>query len=360
MTNSMQNLPPRIDVKHVHEKRRSRQDSKASRPPSLHRSSSLVFRTLPPIRRMPSLQVSLADITNPHSLSTPRRSLHQISETEATTYKLKLPLTLVHPNSPYVPWDAPVRQKILCPASEVPQDESEEETEETVPDPANRGDKKPIKHIWTALKSAPKTLKTRCQRLLGPRSKDLNSPPSQPQPSEPVPDNPDDSKEQVITYTLDASHGALYSPATSFRSSDTNTLAIWLAERQRKFLEKDCESGKIMTIEDYERLGSWIKPGDPRFCSRSSYHCSFVDGDTVSSICIMESEHDLASSPIVETPCSATQSPFLRSPCHSGRSPYGAKRVSEEDRLSRIVHRSSLRSYLVERSLSVPNAQQQP
>ncbi|KAH6917204.1 hypothetical protein BKA70DRAFT_1251606 [Coprinopsis sp. MPI-PUGE-AT-0042] len=352
-------LPPsRIEVKHVNEKRRSRHDSRTSHRPSLHRSSSLVFRTLPPISRMPSLQVpSFTDINAPHSLSTPRRSLHQISETEPSTFKLKLPLRLVHPNSPYVPWETPVRQKILCPSNSSPLLSTTVEAA-VVEDNAHgsddklntRGDKKPIKQIWSTLKSAPKSLKSKCQRLLNPRTKD--SSPVLPEESE---EEVLDSKADILPHIIDISDSlpTPYSPTASVRSADTHTLAIWLAERHRKFAEKDCESAKIMTIEDYERLGSWIKHRDVQvLSSRSSYHCSIADGDTVSSIFIMESEHDLVPSPTSEqlpsTPRSAVST--------SSRPTYGPKRIVEEDRLSRIVHRSSLRSYLAERSLSMPTA----
>ncbi|TFK30621.1 hypothetical protein FA15DRAFT_662628 [Coprinopsis marcescibilis] len=323
------NLPP-FDVKFAQEKSASRHDSKVSHR-SLHRSSSLVFRTLPPIRRMPSLQVpSLTDITNPH-LSSARRSLHQISETEPSTYKLKLPLTLVHPNSPYSP--RPQMWYAEESAESDPQPESE--------DKQVKSDKKPIrKHLWTAIKYAPRNIKTRCQRLLNAKAKDTLTEPQ----NESAPDN----KEQLVAYTP-------CSPTASFMSTDTNTLAVWLAERQRRFAERDCESGRIMSIEEYEQVGSWVRPKETTaFCSRSSYHHSFIDGDTNSSIFVLESEHDLTLSPVGEHSLSPARPPSH----HSNRPAFGTKRISEEDRLSRMVHRSSLRSYIAERSMSITNAHQ--
>jgi len=122
------------------------------------------------------------------------------------------------------------------------------------------------------------------------------------------------------------------------RSAETNTLSVWLAERQRKFTEKDCDSAKLMSIEEYERLGSrgWTKQA---LSSRSSYHCNLIDGDAISSIFIMESEVDLTSSPTSDHQTSI-------------RSGYGHRKVTDEDRLSRIIHRASLRSYVAERSFS--------
>jgi WD40 repeat protein len=46
---------------------------------------------------------------------------------------------------------------------------------------------------------------------------------------------------------------------TSFASSDSATLAAWLAARQQASLEEwDYDPGSLMTLEEYERVGSWL------------------------------------------------------------------------------------------------------
>ncbi|KAF6766381.1 hypothetical protein DFP72DRAFT_866331 [Ephemerocybe angulata] len=356
--------PTRNDTKPHHEARRSRQDSRASHRSSIHRSSSIVFRALPPIRRMPSLQVpSLTDISNPHNIPNPR-SLNQISETEATAeFKLKLPLTLVHPNSPYVPWDPPVRQKILCAVPVSPPDDSTDDDESDPSDDAKswRGGAA----VWNALKSAPKKVKTKCRRFLNPRVRDPQdiatgeSAGASSHTSRMALTVTTEDIDQIVSYVPQYPHASLpLSPTASFRSAETHSLAVWLSERQRKFLEKDCESSKLMTIDQYERVGSWIKPGDfPSFsASRTSYQYSFVSdhGDAVSAVLtVFESEGDL--SPGSPMSVEHFPTPQRTSSPSASRAAFGPKRIMEEDRLSRIVHRASLLSYIAERPLSTAN-----
>jgi hypothetical protein len=163
-----------------------------------------------------------------------------------------------------------------------------------------------------------------------------------------------------VTY-LPQTDSVPLSPTASFRSAETHSLAVWLSERQRKFLDKDCESSKLITIDEYERVGSWIKPGEyPFTASRTSYQCSFVSdhGDAISSI--LESDGDLASSPASQTD-HPSSSHFLRTTSSTSRSGFGPKRLVDEERLSRVVHRASLRSYLAsERPLSGTNAWSNP
>ncbi|KAJ3545068.1 hypothetical protein NMY22_g2576 [Coprinellus aureogranulatus] len=364
-----QSPPPRVDVKSHHEPR-VRRDSRASRS-SIHRSSSMVFRGLPPIRRMPSLQVpSLTDISNPHNIPN-SRSLNKISETEATSFKLKLPLTLVHPNSPYVPWEPPVRQRILCTFPVSGSEESSEDDDAEGSGSEDRShegtprDKKPLSSVWKAFKAAPKKVKTKCRRLLGTRGRDAldlaglgatgTDPRISPEKNVIEGDSEagalEEDQSQHISYLPQHHSGIPLSPTASFRSAETHSLAIWLAERQRKFLDKDCESAKLMSLDEYERAGSWIrKKGDhlPLFmASRTSYQCSFVSdhGDTVSGVFKVfgsdgDLEHLSVGSPLLESSnaCPRTSSPT------ASRTAFGPKRIMEEDRLSRIVHRASMLS----------------
>lgn len=376
-----QNHPTRADTTKPHNEtspRRARQDSRVSHRSTAHRSSSAVFRALPPIRRMPSLQVpSLTDLSNPHHIPNPR-SLKQISETEATTFKLKLPLTLVHPNSPYVPWDTPVREQILCntPLAASPEDSSapaKQEPDLSASDLQTREeaqrDKKALSSVWSALKSAPKRVKSKCRLLLGPRVRDPTHGPA----AEFGPGSSntsrmrtdlshlgDDDEDQAVMSYLPQPHIDMpLSPTASFRSTETNSLAVWLSERQRKFLDKDCESTRLMTVDEYERVGSWIKPGDlPSFAaSRTSYQCSFISdqGDAVSGVLtVYESEGDLGGLSPASWTSNEHQHMRTGSPSAS-RTAVGPKRIGEEDRLSRIVHRASLLSYIAERPLSSAN-----
>jgi hypothetical protein len=41
-------------------------------------------------------------------------------------------------------------------------------------------------------------------------------------------------------------------------STDTNSLAVWLAARQREALERENQPGSLMTLEEYEYMGSWM------------------------------------------------------------------------------------------------------
>ena len=336
---------------------------------------------------MPSLQVSLADITNPHNIPNPR-SLNQIPETsEATSFdlKLKLPLTLVHPNSPYVPWDPPVRQKILCtPATQEQRQGRNAETsvatrkgaavdedKENTSDGEDRSraqeegyqrDKKPgLANVWHALKAAPRKVKIKCRMLLNPgRGRGLGD---EVHATADVleEDEEDDEDGQIASYGTHAQFtGVPLSPTASYLSTETHSLSIWLSERQRKFLEKDCESAKLMGIEEYERMGSWIKPGDLSFAgSRTSYACSFVSehGDSMSGVLtVFESDGDLAlsvpTSPTADTNQWTPSSPSLRTSPAASRAGFSGKRVLDEERLSRIVHRASMLSYMAERPFS--------
>jgi len=49
------------------------------------------------------------------------------------------------------------------------------------------------------------------------------------------------------------------SSTASFASSDSKTLAAWLATRKQAALEeRDYEPGSMMTLDEYERMGSWL------------------------------------------------------------------------------------------------------
>ena len=49
------------------------------------------------------------------------------------------------------------------------------------------------------------------------------------------------------------------SSTASLASSDSATLAAWLATRKQAALEeRDYEPGSMMTLEEYERMGSWL------------------------------------------------------------------------------------------------------
>jgi len=59
----------------------------------------------------------------------------------------------------------------------------------------------------------------------------------------------------------------IFTPSTtSLVSSDSATLAAWLAARQQASLEEhDYDPGSLMSLEEYERVGSWLDlSGDGR------------------------------------------------------------------------------------------------
>lgn len=66
------------------------------------------------------------------------------------------------------------------------------------------------------------------------------------------------------------STSALPSPVPSGESANTTTLADWLAERQRQAMWQDADLTCGMTLDEYDRMGSWINVAQWERCELNS------------------------------------------------------------------------------------------
>jgi len=176
-----------------------------------------------------------------------------------------------HPNSPYVPWDLPVRREILCPISHTshisafsscysrPYSRSGARAPEPMDiqehDSRCTGDK------FLKVSKSWKNLRRVFKRNIKHVTKRFTSPQKPFQPA-----HASDGAEPFYDITLERDifddyplhRPSFPSPsAASFDSSNTTSLATWLATRQPEGREEDCDPRCIMTVDEYEQRGSW-------------------------------------------------------------------------------------------------------
>lgn len=181
-----------------------------------------------------------------------------------------------HPNSPYVPWTLPVRQRILPPPSLVslsPDESSpcsrsgalapEPWTSHSFSDSPKFSRKDKVSSSWKSFKNTIKRGVKKVVAHLGKTkkvSKELSN----------IQDIPRSSGDNNIMGTcntpaaicpeqsilVDNSRSRI--SMASFSSSDSTTLATWLAERCTAAPEVAHRASGGMTIEAYEFMGSWL------------------------------------------------------------------------------------------------------
>lgn len=267
------------------------------------------FRPLPPVPSASTLQLpSFLNFSTTHSLTSPlpanqcrnksshslpatilfRHSSSHVSSTRRVVVR-KTKNTKVyegphwvpafhHPNSPYVPWPSAVRRRILPPlmpespisplcsrsgavAPEPWDSHSTTKTRMNVEKPASswksfkksvKSGLKSAKNVVSRIGKVPKLSRWRSGMEMMNRGDDPTSPAGDYMvfAKNPTPVSPGSPTED--TSASRASLGSLV-------SSDSVTLAAWLAERHTTS-DTSCESPG-MSVEEYETMGSWLDLG---------------------------------------------------------------------------------------------------
>ncbi|KAH7924875.1 hypothetical protein BV22DRAFT_1195602 [Leucogyrophana mollusca] len=185
-----------------------------------------------------------------------------------------------HPNSPYVPWASPVRRRILCPATPTsptdvysrPHSRSgarapEPAESEAHSDPISVAKEGKFSSTWARLKKSVKgSTKAAVSRLVRfKKSSRSNKEPSHtclasckassiPDEEIVFAENPSPSSHPPQCSRSRLIHTSL----ESFASSDSSTLAAWLATRRRASSETARDTKHEMSLDEYEVMGSWL------------------------------------------------------------------------------------------------------
>lgn len=180
-----------------------------------------------------------------------------------------------HPNSPYVPWALPLRHQILRPTSPVSHASvysgysrtysrsGAQAPEPTYPSESTARRPKLVKVTESCRKltrSVTKNFSSVVRRITKLKTSFIHHPEAECRTP------------QAEQTTRDLLYG-VYTPkvltpsAASFETSNTNSLAAWLAERQQESQNWEHEQSNHISLEDYERQGSWIDlPHNGRGC----------------------------------------------------------------------------------------------
>lgn len=281
------------------------------------------FRPLPPLPSASTLQLpsflnfstqSLASVVDPPSrrstASLPTSVLFRASSSPAAssrhvvTRKIKnkkvfegpqwIP-AFHHPNSPYVPWSSPVRRRILPPPSPLPPSpvclsSPHIRSGAVAPEPwgsstssqaPKRSRKERLSGSWKSFKNSIKIgLKAVVSPLRKPRkslrtlciNQDMLRTYDDVDTTTVVPDLTSNAMRSALAKThIRGSHDSL----ASFVSSDSRTLAAWLAERRAAASCVIDNTPREMSVEEYELMGSWL---DLRHCD-GGWVCGIQDCD---------------------------------------------------------------------------------
>ncbi|KAJ3790252.1 hypothetical protein GGU10DRAFT_431054 [Lentinula aff. detonsa] len=238
-SNSFQALPPILSGSSVHF--RSNLDSNfqsfmiSSGAAPRSRRASRLSENPPALPPLPSLSQPLF----PPVAETSEKDLFQIP-------------SLRHPNSPYVPWDSPMRRQIFRPLTPESSESLASRSEASrsgarAPEPVDPldDDHKAVKVSW-GIRKVHRTVK----HVAGVAKRMFMRQKFGPPPL------------AINTHLPNTSlHPPVYPPSpgvASFDSSNTRSLALWLDARRQETLEWDADSRHFMSLEDYERRGSWI------------------------------------------------------------------------------------------------------
>ncbi|KAK0465380.1 uncharacterized protein EV420DRAFT_1514091 [Desarmillaria tabescens] len=261
--------------------------SKKDTSPGNHKlSETSTFHPLPPLPPSSSLQLStLLDINFPSfafptgfPISTPPlQSSPPISSspgsrrnnTPATDNSLFHMPVLSHPNSPYVPWESPVRREILRPLtpssfvshysrplsrSGARAPEPPETEEERLPQRPTRKLHKVSKSILN-LRQAVRNVAQVTKRFKFAQKRRSLDQPDLPE----LPKTHWQSDPLLIARHRPRPRLPPPSPSSaSFDSTNTNSLSAWLAARQCEAKEWNLDAQRGVALEEYDRAGSWI------------------------------------------------------------------------------------------------------
>jgi hypothetical protein len=190
--------------------------------------------------------------------------------------------TLQHPNSPYVPWASPIRREFLRPLTpstiasgthrhSTPLPDSYTARSPTPQQP--RYDRKregltSWRHIGRFVKQNVGQVAKRLTRLAKPlsptrtrmvlaRNRSQSTPSLTPRIHFQTDSTGDPSHTLSPPRSPFAGARSRSPSRTSMMSTDTNSLALWLAARQRHNMEQ-LEAPLELTLEEYELMGSWL------------------------------------------------------------------------------------------------------
>jgi hypothetical protein len=190
-----------------------------------------------------------------------------INKTEIKEEPYRIPV-FQHPNSPYVPWTRPIRRQILHPLTSALQltvtsttySRSYSRSGASAPEPGEAAMQRlPSSRSWRNIR---RTVIQNVQQVTKRLVKSFKS--EKPAPALRVQHIPNSvgrvQKRMPSSPRQHIASRRLRSPASldSVTSTDTNSLAIWLAARKREALERENHPSSLMTLEEYECMGSWI------------------------------------------------------------------------------------------------------
>ncbi|KAG7450324.1 uncharacterized protein BT62DRAFT_1001163 [Guyanagaster necrorhizus] len=188
--------------------------------------------------------------------------------TPATDNSLFHMPALSHPNSPYVPWESPVRREILRPltpssfvshysrplsrsgarAPEPPETEEGPSLQR-----ATRKLHKISKSILNLRQAVRNVAQVTKRFKFAPKRRSVDQQPDPPD----LPETHWQSDPLLI-----ARHRPRLAPpspsSASFDSTNTNSLAAWLTARQCEAKEWNLDAQRGVALEEYDRAGSWI------------------------------------------------------------------------------------------------------
>ncbi|KAJ3823891.1 hypothetical protein F5878DRAFT_632145 [Lentinula raphanica] len=250
VSNSFQALPPILSGSSVHFHTnldfnfQSFMISSGNAPRS--RRASRLSETPPALPPLPSLSQPLF----PPVAETTQKDLFQIP-------------SLRHPNSPYVPWDSPMRRQIFLTPESSDLLPGHTENVTRVPEPMDLldGSQKVVKSSW-GIGKVHRTVKNVAgfAKRMFMRQKQARVSAASPLVA-------------INTHLSDGSFNPpVYPPSpgvASFDSSNTRSLALWLDARRQETLEWDADSRHFITLEEYERRGSWTN-----FAGERDFVCS--------------------------------------------------------------------------------------
>ncbi|KAJ3883081.1 hypothetical protein F5051DRAFT_392588 [Lentinula edodes] len=253
ISNSFHALPPILSGSSVHFNFQSLMISSGKTPRS--RRASRFSENPPALPPLPSLSQPLF----PPAAETAQKDLFQMP-------------SLRHPNSPYVPWDSPMRRQIFPPltteSSESLSSHSECSRSGTrAPELLNiSDDDHKLVRVSRGIRKVHRTVKhvAGVAKRMFMRQKHVQASSVPPL--------------TINTHISDHSvHPPAYPPSpgvASLDSSNTRSLALWLDARHQEILDWDADSHHFMSLEDYERRGSWINLAGERTFVCSLPGCS--------------------------------------------------------------------------------------
>ncbi|KAK1223785.1 hypothetical protein PQX77_013309 [Marasmius sp. AFHP31] len=223
--------------------------------------------------------------SRPPSIAGPSNSLPPLLSLSQPLFESKgmnqapiFPPTFSHPNSPYVPLDSPVRREFfrpLTPESYVSHFSGFSRSGAVAPEPWEHDSYHPSNATLIGMSNRIRKIRRIVRRNVAQVARRIHTfrkpPPSSQSPREPkvsesLPRTPSPTQEHFPRPHIRSMSDA------SFATTQTNSLAQWLEARRQASMNMQ-ENNHDMTLEEYERIGSWIRhnPGP------DGYDCGVED-----------------------------------------------------------------------------------